>query len=133
MLHRFREEIPDGVLVDRSLSMTISPIWYLNWYRFGVSTNLRLPEHLASSLKALAEETGKSQQALIREAIEMYLRDYRLQAYPPEIRHAITPATTTFEAALARLRENSSFVSQIDTVSTETLLETLSDLRADRI
>ena len=133
MLHRFREDIPDGVLVDRSLSMTISPIWYLNWYRFSVSTNLRLPEHLANSLKALAKETGKSQQALIREAIEMYLRDYRLQAYPPEIRHAITPATTTFEAALARLRENSSFVSQIDTVSTETLLETLSDLRADRI
>lgn len=133
MLHRFREEIPDGVLVDRSLSMTISLNWYHNWYRFSVSTNLRLPEHLASSLKALAEETGKSQQALIREAIEMYLRDYRLQAYPPEIRHAITPATTTFEAALAILRENSSFVSQIDTVSTETLLETLSDLRADRI
>ena len=113
--------------------MTILPIWYRNWYRFRVSTNLRLPEHLANSLKALAKETGKSQQALIREAIEMYLRDYRLQAYPPEIRHAITPATTTFEAALARLRENSSFVSQIDTVSTETLLETLSDLRADRI
>ncbi len=113
--------------------MTISLHWYQYWYRFSVSMNLRLPEYLASSLKSLAQETGKSQQALIREAIEMYLRDYRVQAYPPEIRHAITPATTTFEAALAKLREDSSFATHIDRVSTETLLETLSDLRADRI
>ena len=84
--------------------MSISPLmnyWYHRWYRFPVSMNLRLPDDLAASLRSLAEETGQSQQALIREAIDMYLRDYKLQAYPPEIRYAITPATMSFGGALA--------------------------------
>lgn len=66
--------------------------------------NLRLKADLAASLRDLSAETGKSQQALIREAIEMYLRDYQLAAYPPEIRHAITPATTTLREALAEVQ-----------------------------
>lgn len=127
MLHRFREEIPDGVLVDRSLSMTSSLNWYQYWYRFSVSTNLRLPEHLASSLKKLAEETGKSQQALIREAIEMYLRDYRLQAYPPEIRHAITPASRPLVEILQELPD------PLPWTGDKSLLETLREMREDRV
>jgi hypothetical protein len=75
--------------------------WYHKWYRFPVSMNLRLPDDLAASLRSLAEETGQSQQVLIREAIDLYLRDYKLQAYPPEIRYAITPATMSFGEALA--------------------------------
>ncbi len=54
--------------------------------------NLRLPEALAEALRALAEETGRSQQELAREALEEYVRDYRLRAYPKEIRPLITPA-----------------------------------------
>jgi hypothetical protein len=54
--------------------------------------NLRLPEGLAESLRSLAEETGRSQQELAREALEEYVRDYQLRAYPKEIRHLITPA-----------------------------------------
>jgi hypothetical protein len=54
--------------------------------------NLRLPEALAEELRALAVETGRSQQELAREALEEYLRDYRLRAYPKEVRHLITPA-----------------------------------------
>jgi len=66
--------------------------WYRNWYRFPVAMNLRLPEGLAADLRALAEETGRSQQDLAREALEEYVRDYRLRAYPKEVRHLITPA-----------------------------------------
>jgi hypothetical protein len=57
-----------------------------------MAMNLRLPEALAEALRALAEETGRSQQELAREALEEYVRDYRLRAYPKEIRHLITPA-----------------------------------------
>ncbi len=65
--------------------------------------NLRLPDDLANRLRSLAHETGKSQQVLVRAAIEMYLRDYQLAAYPPEIRHAITPAQTTLREALSEV------------------------------
>lgn len=58
--------------------------------------NLRLPEALASRLKALSEETGKSQQLLAREAIAEYVNHYRLLRYPPEIRHLIIPAESEF-------------------------------------
>lgn len=66
--------------------------WYRNWYHSPVAMNLRLPKELAESLRSLAEETGRSQQELAREALEEYVRDYRLRAYPKEIRHLITPA-----------------------------------------
>ena len=107
--------------------MTISLTWYRNWYRFPVSMNLRLPDHLATSLKALAQETGKSQQALIREAIEMYLRDYRVQAYPPEIRHAITPASRSLAEILQELPD------PLPWTGDRSLLETLREMREDRV
>lgn len=107
--------------------MTISLHWYQYWYRFSVSMNLRLPEHLASSVKSLAQETGKSQQALIREAIEMYLRDYLVQAYPPEIRHAITPASRSLVEILQELPD------PLPWTGDRTLLETLREMREDRV
>ena len=86
------------------MSITAAPPnWYRKWYRFPMGMNLRLPDELANRLRSLAKETGKSQQVLVRDAIEMYLRDYQLAAYPPEIRHAITPATTTLREALAEV------------------------------
>jgi len=113
--------------------MFISPPlqdWYRKWYHFSMGMNLRLPEDLAAGLRSLAEETGQSQQALIREAIELYVRDYKLQAYPPEIRYAITPAKTTYEEALAEVRA----MGYLETLTdTESMLVTLQELREDRV
>ena len=61
-----------------------------------MSMNLRLPETLAAGLKQLSQETGKSQQVLVREAIAEYVNHYKLLRYPPEIRHLIIPAETEF-------------------------------------
>lgn len=113
--------------------MSISPPlqdWYRKWYHFPMGMNLRLNEELASGLRSLAEETGQSQQALIREAIEMYLRDYKLQAYPPEIRYAITPATTTYEAALAEVKAMGYLKTLTDK---DSMMATLQELREDRV
>ena len=66
--------------------------WYQKRYRFIMAMNLRLPEELASALRELSDETGRSQQELAREALEEYLRDHPLRAYPKEVRHLITPA-----------------------------------------
>lgn len=43
------------------------------WYRQGVATNLRLDERAASALRDASQRTGRSQQALLREAIDRYL------------------------------------------------------------
>lgn len=75
--------------------MTTTPTtveWYRKRYRSLVAMNLRLPKELASALRELSEETGRSQQDLAREALEEYVRDFRLRAYPKEVRHLITPA-----------------------------------------
>ena len=75
--------------------MTTTPStveWYQKRYRSGMAMNLRLPEELASALRELSEETGRSQQELAREALEEYVRDHPLRAYPKEVRHLITPA-----------------------------------------
>ena len=66
--------------------------WYQKRYRFIMAMNLRLPEELASALRELSDETGRSQQELTREALEEYVRDYPLRAYPSDVRHLITPA-----------------------------------------
>lgn len=66
--------------------------WYHKRYRFLMAMNLRLPDGLATALRELSEETGRSQQELAREALEEFVRDYRLRAYPKEVRHLITPA-----------------------------------------
>ncbi|MCF8527622.1 MAG: ribbon-helix-helix domain-containing protein [Candidatus Nanopelagicales bacterium] len=65
---------------------------YRNTYPDPVAMNLRLPKELAAALRDLAEQTGRSQQNLAREALEEYIRDYPLRAYPKEVRHLITPA-----------------------------------------
>lgn len=71
-----------------------------DWYRFRyrrtypapMAMNLRLPEELASALRTLSEQTGRSQQDLAREALEEFVREYPLRDYPKEVRHLITPA-----------------------------------------
>ena len=70
----------------------ILPYWYQNRYRFTMAVNVRMNEELAGELRELAEETGRSQQDLIREAIADYVRNYKLRAFPPEVRHMLTPA-----------------------------------------
>lgn len=65
---------------------------YRKRYRSSVAMNLRLPEELAHALRELSDETGRSQQELAREALEEYVRDYRLRAYPKDVRHLVTPA-----------------------------------------
>jgi hypothetical protein len=62
-----------------------------------MAMNLRMEPELADALRALAEETGRSQQDLAREAIALFVREYRLRAYPPGVRHLITPATEPFD------------------------------------
>lgn len=70
--------------------------WYRKRYRLGMAMNLRLPEDLADALRALADQTGRSQQDLAREALAEYVRDYPLRSYPKEVRHMITPASRPF-------------------------------------
>ncbi|MFY9230698.1 MAG: ribbon-helix-helix protein, CopG family [Candidatus Nanopelagicales bacterium] len=89
--------------------MTITD-WYRDRYRKTypdpMAMNLRLTENLATDLRELAEQTGRSQQDLAREALEEYVRDYPLRAYPKEVRHLITPAkrSLTDPGALDDLR-----------------------------
>lgn len=66
--------------------------WYRKRYRHDMAMNLRLPDELADALRGLAEQTGRSQQDLAREALAEFIRDYPLRAYPKEVRHLITPA-----------------------------------------
>ncbi len=72
-------------------------MWYRKRYHYGMAMNLRLPDEVALSLRELSERTGRSQQQLVREAVEEYLRDYELRRFAPEIRHLLTPAGRAFE------------------------------------
>lgn len=78
--------------------------WYHGRYRSSVAVNLRLPAELAERLRAQAEEEGRSQQAVMRDALENYLRDVHLKAFPPEIRHLLLPPKRPF--SMARRREH---------------------------
>ena len=69
-------------------------------YRFPMAMNLRLPEELAGALKALSDETGRSQQDLAREALAEYIRDYPLRRYPVEMRPHIRVGDRTAKLAL---------------------------------
>ena len=71
---------------------TLSTIRYRKRYRFDMAVNVRMSEELAEQLRRVASELGKSQQEAIREAIELYVRDFKLRHYPPEVRHLVTPA-----------------------------------------
>ena len=88
--------------------MTITD-WYRDRYRKTypdpMAMNLRLTENLATALRDLAEQTGRSQQDLAREALEEYVRDYSFRAYPKEVRHLITPAEPVREEPSPEMRE----------------------------
>jgi predicted DNA-binding protein len=77
------------------------PYWYQNRYRFTMAVNVRMNEELAGQLRELAEETGRSQQDLIRDAIAEYIRNYKLRNFPPEIRHMLTPGKKASPEAMA--------------------------------
>ena len=50
--------------------------WYhlrWKWYRPPMATNLRLGDAAAAALRRAAEATGRSQQQLLREAVDQYL------------------------------------------------------------
>lgn len=64
-----------------------------------MAMNLRLPPDLADALRGLADQTGRSQQEIARDAIAEYLRDYRLRAYPKEVRALLIPAQDPDEGA----------------------------------
>lgn len=91
----------DALQQSYGMSMTL-PDWYRNRYRLPMAVNVRMTEELAEDLRLLAQETGRSQQDLIREAISDYVRNYKLRAFPPEIRHMLTPGTKASPEALAR-------------------------------
>lgn len=67
-----------------------------------MAVNVRMNEELSGELRALAQETGRSQQDLIREAISDYVRNYKLRGFPPEVRHLLTPGKKASAEALAR-------------------------------
>ena len=101
--------------------------WYRKRYRFSMAMNLRLPEELASALRELSEQTGRSQQELTREALEEYVREYPLRAYPKEVRHLVTPA------ARPRTPLDPEAMEILRTIGRDRLLEGLDDVRSDRV
>ncbi|MSO27474.1 MAG: ribbon-helix-helix protein, CopG family [Candidatus Nanopelagicales bacterium] len=57
-----------------------------------MAMNLRLPDELAERLRTLADETGRSQQVLVRAAVEQYLDHQELKHLNPWLRaHAKPP------------------------------------------
>ena len=76
-------------------------MWYQNRYHSPMAVNVRMKDELAGDLKALAQETGRSQQDLIRDAIADYIHNYKLRAFAPEIRHMLTPGKKASLEALA--------------------------------
>ena len=54
-----------------------------------MAMNLRLPSELAEALRALAEETGRSQQELARDAIAEFIDEFPHRAFPKSIRHLV--------------------------------------------
>ena len=47
-----------------------------------MAVKIRMSDEQAEGLRALAQETGRSQQDLIREALSEYVRTYRLRGFP---------------------------------------------------
>jgi hypothetical protein len=76
---------------------TLSTMRYRKRYRHDMAVNVRMSEELAEQLRRVASELGKSQQEAIREAIELYVRDFKLRHYPPEVRHLVTPAKRPYQ------------------------------------
>ena len=108
--------------------MTVSARhWYRKRYRFIMAMNLRLPGGLATALRQLSEETGRSQQELAREALEEYVRDYPLRSYPKEVRHLITPASRP------RSPVDPEVLALLKSIGRERLMSELDDVRADKV
>lgn len=57
-----------------------------------MAMNLRLPDDLAERLRALADETGRSQQVLVRTAVEQFLDQQELKHLNPWLRANLQPA-----------------------------------------
>lgn len=126
--------VRSGLVRDRALRngawVTSAPStdeWYQKRYRFLVAMNLRLPEELACALRELSEETGRSQQELAREALEEYVRDFPLRAYPKEVRDLVTPA------ARPRKTMDPEVMEVLRTIGRDRLLAGLDDVRSDRV
>ena len=66
--------------------------WYQIRYRLPMAMNLRLPDELAERLRALADETGRSQQVLVRTAVEQFLDQQELKHLNPWLRANLQPA-----------------------------------------
>ena len=56
-----------------------------------MAMNLRLPDELAERLRALADETGRSQQVLVRTAVEQLLNQQELKHLHPWLRAHVRP------------------------------------------
>lgn len=69
--------ITTPVTVGRGSTSAPQANWYHTWaperYRRAVSTNLRLGDRAVAALRAAAAESGRSQQELLREAVDRYL------------------------------------------------------------
>lgn len=48
-------------------------MWYRCWYRRRMAMNLRLRPEAAAALQAEAERTGRSQQDILRDAVDRHL------------------------------------------------------------
>ena len=103
--------------------------WYHERYRHPMAINVRLTEDLAQRVRDQAKEEGRSQQALIVDALEMYLRDVKLRAFAPEIRHMLIPAEGTFD-----FRGDRSRLSPGTNIphSSEEIQRVLAELKGDR-
>lgn len=66
-------------------------IWYRKRYRRAMAMNLRLPDDLATELRERSDATGRSQQEIVRSAIETYLRDALQPDLSPWLRANIRP------------------------------------------
>mgnify|MGYP006290244781 CR=1 FL=1 len=71
---------------------TMAVVRYRKRYHSGMGMNIRMDEELAAGLRGLSERTGRSQQDLVRQAIDEFVRTFELREFPAEIRHTLTPA-----------------------------------------
>lgn len=72
----------------------------LNWYHRNMPTNLRLRPDLADAVKSEAARTGRSQQDVMRDAIERYLASGGgTSAHTPSVSDILPPRTPWREAA----------------------------------
>ena len=78
--------------------MSIEPsLWYRKRYRSVMAVNVRMSVDLADQLRELSTATGRSQQEIIRSAVEQYLRQQRqLEGLNPWARANLVPAARIY-------------------------------------